>query len=211
MLTGTRMVTARIVLNLDLTVAPRPCISFKCALVGIWRCWTMTVTMPLPSAAVGCCSSGENLFAMVAVALTTVLVVTVVVLPPPQTTELGLATFVVDCCSLGENLLAAVSLTTVLVVMVCVLPPPQTTDAPWDSVVSVVSFWLAPAKDVTAESISSATPSARPQAALNAGELSGRPSRPLVICDVSLLLFIISFCRWPCEGRDINHDLVPGL
>src|ERR1035438_6321511 len=144
--------------------------SFKCALVGICRCWTMTVTMPLPSV-VGCWSSGENLWATAALAPVRVLIVLVNTLPPP----------------------------------------PQTTDAPWDSVVSLFSFWLAPAKDGTAESISSATPSARPQAALNAGELSGRPSRPLVICDVSLLLFIISFCRWPCEGRDINHDLVPGL
>src|SRR5271169_31585 len=43
---------------------------------------------------------------------------------------------------------------------------------------------LAPAKDGTAESISTANPSARPQAALNSGELNGRHLRPFVIRDL---------------------------
>jgi len=57
-----------------------------------------------------------------------------------------------------------------------------------------------------AESISSASPRTRPQAALNAGELGGRPSRPHVICDLSLLF--ISFLAAFFEGHGIHQVLL---
>src|ERR1700730_19143501 len=72
-----------------------------------------------------------------------------------------------------------------------------------------------------AESISSASPRTRPQAALNAGELGGRPSRPHVICDLSLLFisFLAAFFEghgihqvllaWPLMGnREANYNMV---
>src|SRR5580658_510842 len=52
---------------------------------------------------------------------------------------------------------------------------------------------LALANDGTAESISNATPSARPQAALNAGEFNGRHLRPVVVFDLNLIFMRVFF------------------
>ncbi len=86
MLAGMCMVTARMLLNLERIMAPRPCMSFKCALAGIWRCWTMTVTMP--SWPTWSLRSAEN-FDVAAAAPVVIMFVTVVtgVKWVPQTTD----------------------------------------------------------------------------------------------------------------------------
>src|SRR5450631_2935306 len=152
MLTGTRIVTARIVWNFDPTLAPPACIDLKCELTGIWRYCTMTVTIAFAPAARWWRS--------------------------------------LEYLAVG---------------------------------VSLFRTCLAAEKAGTAESISSANPRARPQAALNAGELSGRSLRPLVICDLSLMFIsvcwrrfewthITSFVAWPLMGnREANRNMAKSI
>src|SRR5208337_4248884 len=85
MLAGMCIVTAWMLWNFERMTAPRPCISFKCALAGIWRCWTMTVTMP--SWPTWSLRSAENL--VVAAAALPEDELGEAALPLPQTTELG--------------------------------------------------------------------------------------------------------------------------
>jgi hypothetical protein len=152
----------------------------------------MTVTMPLESV-VGSWSSGENLRVVESLltAVVTVLSTVVTVVESgeltPQTTEsaFGLAA----ATDTGEDLRARESLPTVVTVLTTVVTveesgelTPQTTESGLGSAV--------PANNGVADNISNATPAARPQAALNAGEWSGRFACPLVMG--TLWLFFIN-------------------
>src|SRR6266403_6213021 len=74
---------------------------------------------------------------------------------------------------------------------------------------SLENFAVEPAYDGIAESTSSTSPTTRPQAALNSRELGGRPSRPHVICDLSLL--IISVMAAFLRDMAYTTSFAPGL